>query len=90
MKNSTNDDTDHYQRAEELTDRLSSLAAEVSGADPALRARLEAALNVLRSGIPGERNTALTSNPADVRALVRDLLAEELARFGERRFGRSS
>lgn len=65
---------------------LVSLSAEAT-ADPAVRARLDAALRALQGAAPGERHTAILSNPADARALVRDVVADELARYWERRFG---
>ena len=40
------------------------------------------------SPAPGaERNAAILGSPAALRALVRDVVAEELLRYWERRFG---
>ena len=64
---------------------LGSLSAEAAG-DPAARARLDAALRALR-GEDMPRNAAMLENPADARALVRDVVAEELSRYWDRRFG---
>ena len=53
----------------------------------AVRARLEAALRAL-DGLPEPQgNRAVLEDPAQVRALVRDVLAEELERYWDRRFG---
>ena len=74
------------ERARDVAERLAALAAEAAG-DPSLRARLDAALRALQSPAEAQRNTALLENPAQARALVRDVVAEELARYWERRFG---
>lgn len=86
--------SDEKKTPETLSDRaahvargLASLAAEASRADPALRARLEAALEAIEGRQPAVRNTALLENPDRSKAVVRDLIAEELERYWERRFG---
>ena len=68
---------------------MAALSTEAAAADPALRARLDAALNALQGDPAPERNTAVLANPADARAVVRDVVADELARYWDRRFGRT-
>lgn len=65
---------------------LGALSAEAAG-DPALRARIDSALRVLQGRASEPKNTAILKNPADARAVVRDVVAEELSRYWERRFG---
>ena len=81
-------------RSSDLNDRigqamrnLGALSSEAAG-DPGARARLDAALRALR-GEDVPRNAAVLENPADARALVRDVVAEELSRYWDRRFGRT-
>jgi len=74
-------------RAARVAREMAALAAETARVDPALRARLEAALAALNGSRPVARNTALLENPARARAVVRDTVAEELERYWERRFG---
>ena len=74
----------HQLRA--TAQRLAALSTEAA-ADPALRARVDAALRALEGAAPPERNTAILENPADARSMVRDVVAEELARYWNRRFG---
>lgn len=74
------------QQVSGVARRLVALAGEAA-ADPALRARLDAAINALQDAAPAERNTAILQKPADVRSLVRDSVAEELERYWNRRFG---
>ena len=73
------------ERAHEAAQNLAALAAEA--AEPGLRARLAAAFRALQSEPAGGWNTALLENPAEARALIRDVVAEELSRYWERRFG---
>ena len=80
---------DLASRAAGLREQIAALAANAADRDPALRARLQAALQALQ-GESTARNTALTQSANDMRVVVRDVLAEELDRFWERRFGRSS
>jgi hypothetical protein len=75
---------DLESQSQALIERLQRLAREAEGFDPALRDRLEAAMRALR-GSGADR-----AEPPDLRQAVRDLLAEELDRFWERRFGRPS
>ena len=72
------------ERARQVTESLSALANEAVGVDPALSARVDAALRALRASAKPPSNAALLENPADARALVRDVVAEELQRFWER------
>jgi len=81
-KNKPSDLNDRIGRA--VRD-LGALSAEAGG-DPAARARLDAAVRALR-GEDLPRNAAVLENPADARALVRDVVAEELNRYWDRRFG---
>lgn len=80
---------DLHERARGVAQRLSALAAEAAAADPALRARLDAALRALGDGAPTPRNTAILEDPIKARNLVRDVVAEELDRYWQRRFGRT-
>jgi len=75
---------DLRSQSQALIERLYRLAAEASAQDPALRDRAEAALRALRG------SAAPHLQPTDLRPVVRDLLAEELELFWERRFGRTS
>lgn len=74
-------------RASGLARDVASLASEAA-ADPALRAQLDAALQALGQSAPVARNAAVLDNPGEARALVRDVIAEELERYWQRRFGR--
>ena len=76
-----------HQQVRGVVQHLVALAGEAASADPALRARLDAALRALEGAAPAERNTAILKNPGDARAMVRDVVAEELARYWDRRFG---
>ena len=75
------------ERVKKLAGDAASLAAEAA-ADPALRAQLDAALQALGKAAPAPRNAAILDNPGEARALVRDVIAEELERYWQRRFGR--
>ena len=76
-----------HERAHGLARELASLAAEAAASDPALRAQLDAALRALDRKITTRRNTALLSNQDETRRFVRDVVADELERYWERRFG---
>jgi len=89
MSNDKERNANLHDRARSLAGNLASLAAEAAAADPALRARLDAALRALEQSAPAQRNTALLENPSDARALVRDVVAVELERYWLRRFGRT-
>ena len=75
------------EKARRVASELASLASEAAVTDPALRARLESALQALRGAPVRPRNTALLSSAEDARGTVRDIVAEELARYWDRRFG---
>jgi len=88
MKRSEKPDSrDFRDQVRRAAETLAELSAEAAVADPGLRARLDAALRALHGAAPAERHTAILDNPADARAVVRDVVAEELARYWERRFG---
>lgn len=75
------------ERAKAAAESLASLAGEAA-TDPALRARLDAALRALSDEPAAAEHAALLADPRDARAFVRDVIAEELERYWERRFGR--
>ena len=75
------------ERAKVLARDVASLASEAA-ADPALRGQLDAALQALGQSATVPRNAAVLDNPGEARALVRDVIAEELERYWQRRFGR--
>jgi len=54
-----------------------------------LQERVEAALRALDGRPAAGRNAALLGDPADAREIIRDIVAEELARYWERRYGRT-
>ena len=89
MSDERTEHNDLHERALGVVQRLSDLAAEAAAADPALRARLDAALRALSDGAPATRNTAILEDPIKARNLVRDVVAEELDRYWQRRFGRT-
>lgn len=73
-------------RTRQAAQTLAHLAAEAADADPALRDRLEAARRALEQP-PAAAHAAILETVSDARALVRDVVAEELARYWDRRFG---
>lgn len=75
------------EQVSEAERKLVALSTEAASSDPAMGARLNASLRALRGTASSVQNTAILSAPSDVRALVRDVVAEELARYWERRFG---
>ena len=88
MKPEPSDEKNKSNLPERVAATLRDLGALSSeAADPALRARIDAAVQALHGNAPAPRNTALLENGADSRALVRDVVAEELTRYWERRFG---
>ena len=89
MSSKKTESRDLRDRVRRTAQRLASLAAEAGPVDPALRARLDAALRALQGPAQAERNTAILENPADARAVVRDVVAEELERYWDRRFGKT-
>ena len=75
------------EQVREAERKLVALSVEAASSDPAVGSRLNAALRALRGTTSSVQNTAILSAPSDIRALVRDVVAEELARYWERRFG---
>lgn len=75
------------ERARDVVREMAALASEAA-ADPAIRAQLDAALQALGRPATVARNAAVLDNPGEARALVRDVIAEELERYWQRRFGR--
>ena len=79
--------------ARDLKDRLDRAAAELAALsaaaerDPSLRGRVDAARQALAGTQQPVRNTALLQDTRQARTLVRDVVAEELTRYWERRFG---
>ena len=69
-------------RARQAAQSLASLAEEAA-TDPALRARLEAALRALSDEPAAAEHAAILQDQRDTRAFVRDVIAEELERYWE-------
>ena len=74
-------------RVSEAEQRLAVLSAEAALSDPALGSRLKTALRALQGSEQRIQNAAILGTASDARALVRDVVAEELSRYWERRFG---
>ena len=89
MRTTSGRSDDLRGRVADAATGLAALSAEAARTDPALRARLDAALRAIEAGERPAGHAALLKNPADPRGEVRDVVADELDRYWRRRFGRT-